>query len=323
MIHSWPWAGDLLQLVDVRSSEQQLAQYLAVRAGVRRALDDWIPGARFDAYCLVLAKLGLFVEVDCLFKPIAEAVHIAGAEIVPTTRAFGFPFRVGDEAPSGSVVHVVVSSRADWAAEAHASSWYSVVIGSRCIRKPLVEHLRLGSAFGYPECCVRFFLQHNDWPRMNTVADSAAASARFLWETNCFPRHTPWMTHFHLPCSFSCPRTRDYSTAVLAEVRAVDAGYAARIEQFMRLPYLVVNEVLCYALVGGRASGKGRATYEHAIYVGGQARNDLYRECLALGDELEVADGSVFVMRRGRCVQTLEARCDSGRIDIPVLLRFE
>lgn len=321
MKQSWPWSGVLGKLVNVRGSEQQLAQYLAVRAGIRRVLDDWIPVAQFSEYERTMRHLGMVVAPECLFQPLD--VHVAGAEIVPTTRAVGQPFRRGQHTPPGSTVHVMVSSRADWVADAHAVGWYSVVVGDRCVRKPLIDHARLGRAFGYPDCCVEFFLRHNDWPRMSTVADAAAHTERFCWETNCFPRHTPWMALFHMPCRFDCSPTREYVRAVLAEVRAEDSNYAIQIERTMRLPYLFVNEVMCYALHGGSSLGPSHARYDAAIPISGRPSDDLWGLGLARGDELEISDGSVFVLKQGRTVHTLEGRCDRGRIDVPVLLPFD
>ncbi|MEE8519569.1 MAG: hypothetical protein V3S98_10640 [Dehalococcoidia bacterium] len=218
---------------------------------------------------------------------------------------------------------MVVSSRRDWASEAIAAVWYSVAVEDRIVRKPLIDHYRFGLALGYPKCCVRFFLRHNDWPRMNTLADAASNSARVCWETNSFPRHTPWMAVFHMPCSFDCSATRSQTIAVLEAVRGLDRQYAEYIERFMRQPVLVSNEVLCYALVGGRLTTTGRVAYEEAIYLGGHQRSDAYGCSLTNGDEVTVSDGIIFVSRSGCLVDALETRCDRGVVEVPLLLMFQ
>jgi hypothetical protein len=294
MSWSWPWTGLLRDLVEVRGSEQQLCQYVAVLSGIRRSLDDWIPINRFDAYKLFAARLGLVVEVDCLFKPITDDAPVFGTNYMPTTRAAGACYHHGVDDNPATSVHVVVSSRSDWAAEALGSSWYSVAVDGRIVRKPLVDHVRFGRALGYPECCIQFFIRNNDFPRLNTIAQAAHASTTIHWEANCLAKHTPWMTIFHMPCSFDCGATRTYTAAVLSEVKRLDSDYTLKVESFLRQRFLLINEILCYALVNTRASADGRLAYDHALYVGYGDNNDRYGRILAKGNELEIADGILF-----------------------------
>lgn len=320
---SWPWTGILQDLVEARGSELQLAQYIAVLAGIRKSLDDWVPAPRLETYHRALKKIGLHVEIDCLFRPLPETSHVWGADAVPTTRAVGMEYRAEAEPDSATTVHVIVSSRADWAGEALAAAWYSVAVEDRIVRKPLIDHVRFGHALGYPDCCVQFFMNHNDWPRMNTLSETLKNSTRICWETNSFPKHTVWMSVFHIPCAFDCAATRSHATAVLAAVRDVDRRYAEHIELFMHHPVLVVSEVLCYALVGGRLTATGRVAYQQAIYLGGERRSDAYTRSLANGDEVAVSDGTIFIWRGNRLTRTLETRCDRGIIQVPLLLIFE
>src|SRR5215217_5466087 len=322
MSWSWPWTGIFRDLVESRQSELQLAQYVAVLAGVRKALDDWVPASRLDAYRQVLKKLGLHMEIDCLFRPLPQTMHIPGAEAVPTTRAFGMRYQ-GTSADGATTAHVIVASRSDWAIEALAAAWHSVAVEDRIIRKPLIDHYRFGHALGYPGCCVQFFLNHNDWPRMNTLADAATNSTGICWETNSFPKHTIWMSVFHMPCAFDCAPTRSQTNAVLEAIRDLDRRYAEHIERFMRQPILAASEVLCYALVGGRLTTRGRVAYERPIYLGGDRRHDDYARSLASGDEVAVSDGTIFVWRSGSLIEVLETHCDRGVVEVPLLLIFQ
>lgn len=313
------WSGTCRRIVDARGGPAQLPQYLAVLAGLRRTLDDWVAIDRIADYRSALTALGLTVEIDCLFRHLDRGV--AGANAVPTTRASAS--RYAADAPVGQgQVHVFVSTRRDWAVEALAAGWYSVAVGGRIVAKPRIDHLWLGRAFGYPECCVRFFLQFNDWPRMNSFAEAARASRTVRWETNCLGRHTPLMGPFHLPCRFDCEATCRYTTELLAVVRAHDPSYADRIRGFLRQPFLVASEVLCYALVGARPLGHGAVGYHDVLYVGGKPHEDRWSEVLARGNQLELGDGIVHVTRDDAQVGTLEARCDRGRMELPLLLDF-
>ncbi len=145
-----------------------LTQYVALMAGVRRSLDDWIPARNFNAFAELIAKLGLVLEVDCVFKHLDERSVYKGKELAPTTRAVGEQYPDGMDDDPRTEVHVIISPRADWAAETLQAGWYPVFVDSLMVRKPLIDHKSLGKAFGYPECCVNFFMSHNDWPKFNT-----------------------------------------------------------------------------------------------------------------------------------------------------------
>jgi hypothetical protein len=320
---SWQWTGILRSLVEIRSSEALLTQYVAIVAGLRHALDDWIPASHFQVFCELMAQQGLSVQADCVFRPLVNHSMLEGRSLAPTTQATGLPFPQGMDDSPQTRVHVIVSSRSDWAAETLAAGWYPVFVDRRMVRKPLVDHRRLGIAFGYPECCVDFFINHNDWPRFNTLADAARASTRFRWETNCLLKHSPWSTLFHMPCSFNCQLTVDYSKKLLDALSQYDAGYARRIQASLRQCFLVISERLAYVLVDASVRDKARAIYHKAIFVGAAAEHDRYGELLARGNELEISDGVVFIYNDGKLIHTFETRCDQGIAEVPLLLGFE
>lgn len=323
MNFSWQWTGILRRLVEIRSSEALLTQYVAVIAGLRHALDDWIPASNFRLFCELMAQHGLSVEADCVFKPLVNHSTLEGRSLAPTTQATGLPYPDGMDDSPQTRVHVIVSSRSDWAAETLAAGWYPVFVDRRLVRKPLVDHRRLGIAFGYPDCCVDFFIKHNDWPRFNTLADAAHASTRFRWHTNCLLKHSPWSTLFHMPCSFDCPATVDYSTKLLAALNEWDAGYAERIQASLQQCFLVISERLAYVLSNASVKDAARATYQKAIFVGAAAEHDRYADGLALGNELEISDGVVFIYNDGKLIHSFETRCDNGIAEVPLLLTFE
>ena len=92
MNFSWPWTGLLRSLVEIRSAEALLTQYVAVMAGVRHALDDWIPASHFPVFCELMAQHGLTVKVDCVFKPLVDDSTLEGRSLAPNTQAAGIPY---------------------------------------------------------------------------------------------------------------------------------------------------------------------------------------------------------------------------------------
>lgn len=313
--------GVLGRLVEARGNDRQLSGYVAVKTGIRRALDDWIPVERYSRFAALAADLSLATEIDCVFSPVEEPVAIRGGARVPTTRALGVVYREGRTYPRDATVHVFVSSRHEWAVEACAAGWYPVTIGPRAIHKPRVDHEWLGYAFGYPTCCVEFFRCFNDWPRWNTLAEATARSSQFDWRANCLAKHSRWMCLFHMPCSWSCPKTVAQATAVLDELRHIDAEYAAEVAARMRDTYLVVNEVLIYRLLGSRRRG---TTWEFTTveYSGGHPEHDRLSHRLRTGGVLSFDAGTIILSRGKEEVTLIDTFCDGGAIEVPMVLDF-
>ncbi len=323
MNYSHPWQGLLGELVELRQNEMLLTQYVAVIAGARRALDDWIPARHFEHFRQLISRHGLVVEVDCVFKSLDWQAEIRGKELAPTTRAVGLRYPAGVEDTPGTEIHVIVSSRADWAAETLESGWYPVFVNSRMVRKPQVDHKWLGVAFGYPECCVDFFIAHNDWPKFNTLADAAEASGRLRWEANCLLKHSPFSTIYHMPCSFDCPATIEYTERVLAGIEDFDPTYGARIRESLRQRFLMISEGQTYLLANARAGTQGRVAYDEAVFVGAHQQYNRLGRQLAQGNELSIQDGIIFIWKGEELTESFETECHRGIIETPMLLNFE
>jgi hypothetical protein len=318
-------SGIFAELIEARDSDRQLAQYAAVAAGLRRSLDDWVAADRFDNFKSLMARLGLVVEVDCVFEPLAQQTQVVGSEYSPTTRAVAVPFRGSTPGPR-SRLHIVVSSRAEWAAEALASAWYSVAVRGCVLRKPLIDHVRFGRALGYPECCVNFFLKHNDWGRQNTLAEAVRRSGSFKWETNCLTKLTPWMLSFHMPCSFDCPETIRYAREVLDAVRAWDAQFADEIVAFMCRPCLALSERFACAFNGIPSGGGCEYTSIEDLCLDAPNRppyDEARMAALARGNKLKIADATVFIYRSDTLIETLEAKAEPDVIEVPCIFPFE
>jgi hypothetical protein len=329
MTYAPQWRTALNELASLREGAMQVAQYLAVMSQIRRSMDDWIPAPRFEAFRQIARQLGVMVEVDCVFSPITASEQAFGAQYAPTTSARGraFSFLETDQFQLHDEVHVVLSTRADWAAETLAAVWYPIVIDNRVVNKPSVDVWRLGRAFGYPACCVRSFMAHNDWPRQNTIAETAKASAHLSWKANCLAKNSPWMLIFHMPCAFDCAGTLAYSSALIEEIRRYDPGVMARIEAYLRQVVLVINERVSFVLGDAIDAGCGRTRYrgvESLRWFFG-IEDPLHEPCLAAlrrGNEVSIADGIVFVWNDGVLRDAIETGCDRGIAEVPMILDF-
>jgi len=340
-----PWKRVFSELIELRGGALQVAQYMGALSGLKRSLDDWIPYSQLPAYLSLIADLGLAIELDCVFSRLPETQQSAfGSRYAPTTRAGGrslsskevralmngqpcdgsnsdFHFAPGDE------VHVVVAKQPEWALQTLGAAWYPLVVDNRIITKPYGDAFRLGSALGYPECCVRFFMEHNQWSTQNQFAETLKASRALSWKANCLAKNTRWMLIFHMPCAFDCPATLEYSGLVLEEVRRFDPAYANSIEAYLKQTVLVSNERLAFTLGSARKSKSNRISYinvkslQEFIAVRDPLHDD-YFNALSAGDELLIEDGTIFIWKNGEFVRAIETSCDQGIAEVPLVLDF-
>jgi len=322
------WKEPLLSIANIRGSEALLPQYLAAQIGLRRSLDDWIPAELLPQFEIVLAKMGMILRSDCAFVSLKKSEDAVGLRYSPTTRATGMPWPCALQQDfEGVRVHVVISRRPEWAEEALESAWYPLVVDGKVIRKPLKDHEWLGHAFGYPSCCVEAFIRDNEWTKNNIYVEAASRSRHFRWETNCFPKLTAWTTVFHMPCSFDCKATVQFSTNLLREIGRFDPTYCCEIERHMRLPVLALSERTAFALHNA-TNTRGIISYRGVSDWYANAPNvepmDRARHRLLMdGDRLWISNGSVLVESEGRPTGVIEAIWQDDVVEAPQLICFE
>ncbi|MGA8498173.1 MAG: DUF483 domain-containing protein [Xanthobacteraceae bacterium] len=329
------WKSDLQKLIELRGAALQVAQYIAVISGLKRSLDDWIPVGQFERFRSLVEALGLAMEIDCVFRRLSDAQSVFGLRYAPTTHAMGFHARDADGVVRAAEhfaaedeVHLMLARRPEHAAETLAAAWYPLVINNRVTHRPHVDSYRLGSALGYPDCCVKFFMEHNDWPRQNQIAETAKASRSISWKANCLAKNTPHMLIFHMPCSFDCVATLQYSTNLIHEVRQFDRDKAEQIESYLKQTILVSSERLAFRLIDAAPSEGDRVSYGSARSLQEFIRlrdpqHDEYLAALKSGSELSISEGTVFVWNKGQLANIIETRCDEWIAEVPQLLRFE
>jgi hypothetical protein len=311
------------QIISARGHWGQLYQYAAVLMGIKPALDDWIPVHRVSAFLATCRYLGLLVETDMVFRDLAEDAMISGAGRLCTTRAEGMIWDPSAVYPPGSQLHLFVGREPSAVKEAWRRGWYPIVINGQVVDKPLPDVAAFGRSLGYPACCIEAFSKHNDWRRSNSYeAASARTKLNASSLTNPFGRHTPWSYIFHLPCSFDCSITEEYSKALRESLRREQPGYAKQIESFNKLTFFVTNENRAYALQG-KMRNPNHACYQSSFFLGGLRAEDVYGPLLAKGNELSIRDNLVLVLRNGELQGIIETRSDCSGPEAPLLIQFE
>ncbi|MCI0722867.1 MAG: DUF483 domain-containing protein [Acidobacteria bacterium] len=225
-----------------------LPLYAAVLHQVRRSMDDWVPVGSLEEFKLLMNRLGMTVLEDCIFQQIGKQERVPGAESAPTTRARAFGIGAMKHLRGWNEVHVILSTKREWAEETLHAAWYPLAVsGGRILPRPKIDALRLGLAFGYPKCCVDSFQKQNDWKAQSQLVVTYRRSV-VNWRVNCLTKHTPYMTVFHIPCSQDCAESIAMSDSVLEAVRSFDESYAKSIRDFLAGTFFVLNEDAIFKL---------------------------------------------------------------------------
>lgn len=259
----------LQTILNLKGNSFLLPIYAAVIAEVRRSMDDWVPIHNLNEFRDFLHSLGLTVLEDCIFQPLVPNERIGGVQCSPTTRARGISMKSAPNPVANTTVHVIVSKRRQWAEAALYEAWYPLSIsGDRLLLRPKVDALRLGHAFGYPECCAEAFMNLNEWSTHSHLSEVFKRSEVLNWQANCFAMRTPLTPICHIPCRYDCPKTVALTTAVLESVCHFDPDYAFQIQRYLLGTFLVLNEAVGFKLRNARYSGPG--------FVGFSSIDDLY-----------------------------------------------
>lgn len=310
---------------ELRGHGCQLPLYAAVAFGFRKAMDDWWPLSNVDELCLSVQRAGLSVELDCIFDPLTDRVH--GQSYAPTTRAAARLYSPGTTGSPQSKVHVFVGRCRAEALDALQCGWYSLAVNGRVVRRPLVDNARLGRAFGYPECCVDFFIQKNNIPLYNSYAEAKRASRQLLWQCNALRKGSELMTIFHLPCSFDCVRTVEYTENLLKEIAQLDSLYAGMIEEAMKRTCLALSETYSCAFINAHVNKEGEVVYAAVEDLCERAsartlRDEERTNLLRRGDRFMIRDSLVVVKKGAETIGVIEARIDLGPRESAELFPF-
>ncbi len=309
------------QYVDIRGNTGQLLQFMAVVAGIKPVLDDWIAVERLEQFLQLATDFGLIYEIDSFFEfieDVSATKDIIGGDKLNTTRARGhFPDL---KVPVGAA-HVFLARDQEWLMKAVACGWYTLVIDGRILDKPWIDHYLFGQYLGYPVCCRRFFAYHNDWNRDNSYYQSYRASAKPLFLCNTLLKHAGLSYAVHIPCSFSCSATQDYASQVRMVVSEASRPLVNQIDTLLQLPYLILSEWEAYGLVG-KADKDGRINYQDVFLVPTNRPDLTLYRALKSGNSIEVQRDVIRIFQGAKVISTYHARSDRFGPQVPFIINF-
>jgi len=283
----------------------QYPMFMAVALGAKLSFDDWIDVDIYDDFVRMCTKYGLHVEPDVIFAPVeTDKSKVIGGKNITTTFFVGKRFSEMINAGRRWQVHVHVSKTRETSLAAKRFGWYSVVVDNRSINKPFVDHLRFGLMLGFPDCCVDFFRQYNNWSKFSHPFETykntpvIQGKARGSYYCNNFLMDHIFFFIHNIPCSYRCKKTIELAKKVELEIMKVEPDYAKRTIELLKKPLLVFGE-RNFIIFDGRLKGN-QITFSNSQYISNPARaEDTFQNYSLLrnGDSLRLDDRHLIVMK--------------------------
>jgi len=308
--------------MEARGGLGQLTQFMAVVAGIKPVLDDWVPVERVEGFQALAADLGLVSAVDSYFEFIDEASTtsgIVGRERFNTTRARGHSPR---RPVAGSSAHIFLARDTEWLRRGVASGWYMLVVDGRIVEKPWIDHYRFGECLGYPDCCRQFFALHNNWHSDNSYWQALSATRGSpLFLCNSLVKNSGLSYAVHLPCRFDCSSTSYYAAQVRAFVQDESPVLSRGIDGLLQRPFLMLSEWELFGFDGER-TGPTHLNYRDVFMVPTNRPDRGLLAALKMGDRIDVDLDLVRISRGTRTILTYAARSDRFGPQMPCLIDF-
>ena len=299
--------------------------FMACVLGLKPLMDDWIPVGLLEDYRRMCRRYGLHVRADVtkvLMPRSRVEAQALGGETLTSTLALGLPLGapLPEEAWTQARLHVFLSRDRDLLRH---GMWYPVVVKDRVLWPPYADILAYGRLLGYPECCIRFFRQRNDWSRFSFLAEIHRESRGRPrhWLCNPLTKDRTYSYIYHMPCRWDCPATRELAVRLRSEVARREPELVRQVDRHLRLPVLVFYERKHFVLDG---TLQGNRVEYRAVYYPDSFPDGLdLLERLLPGDALELEDHTVRVFNQGELVDRIQARSEGFAPEHPFLIQFD
>jgi hypothetical protein len=292
----------LKDICAARGGNSQLFLYYAILAGLKPALDEWIPTVQLDFYLQACEKYNLLTEVESIFfNESSDAVRGAiGSEFLTTTVSCGAP---PDSGYTGRV-HIFVSKSEKELDRIKRTGWYPLAINNRIVTKPFIDYMWFGDHLGYPKCCIDYFARFNNHARyVNTLLlpfQNTKTKPNYL--CNSLVKDS-YSYLYHIPCSFDCCATAELSAELRRFIQGYDPGYAAYIDRHMKLNFVVFGERNIYAFDG--VPDGNTLHYNHCAFVDTYLYSGELINVFGQGDTLVFEEGKISVLKDDRLIQSI------------------
>jgi hypothetical protein len=294
----------------------QLPQLIAVRKGLKPVIDELIPIEKYQEFKSVCSKYGLKMKPGWGYVEVAESriLDSIDGDKLTTTKYFGFPFSGKQKE---GFVRVFIAKDEENIKLAQRFGWYPLVVKGRAIIKPFIDYLRFGKVLGYPECCVDFFKRYNDHSKFSNLYETYKnTNGELNYLCNCLFFDFTYSLIHHIPCSYNCKDTIKYAGALLKEIQNEDPDFAAKIEYYQKLPFLVFGEKNIYAFEG---HSKGNEIhYTKSMYIGRPIDKKFGKE-IEQGNHMIIEDEKIEIFKDNNLI----CKIDKEKPEDGFMLQFK
>lgn len=302
--------------LDVDPSGNQLTSFIAVVNGIKPAMDLWIKPKGWNRFLKMIEYFRLHYYLDVYFDNHAPILETLPKDMITTTRA-ALSNTYGDQTEA----HVFVSTRKDNLVEAVNRGWYPLFSDGYLIEKHAADYDAFGKALGYPDCCLSFFAEYNNWFCYNTYYTSYHKTVSFPRAlSNGLLRHTAYSLIPHMPCSFDCVNTMSYASRLKAAIQSEDTLYGEEIQRRLVSPTLCISELKIYRF-SGEIMERNIVVYQYCEPITPTQPNDPLYTLLAQGDRCELQDNIIRVYKNNMAIGVYIARGDRHGPEAPFIVK--
>src|SRR3989338_473711 len=288
------------EFVNIKGFSGQLTMIMATVKVIKPSMDDWVSVDRYDGYRKICKRYGLFIRPDTVFNVVEDQkipLSVIGRERLTTTKAYGLPF---NKLRRNGSVHVSISKSKRNLERCFKNGWYTLIIKSRVIDRPLIDAFKFGYDLGYPECCVNFFQRYNNWYKYSYLYEALKNTPENKYHYLCNPltKDVTYSYIYHMPCSYNCQTTIESAERIRTAIYEEEPQFVRKIDRHLKLPLLIFYERKSYAFKGEIKNN--RLYYKDVCFIGQMPENNLYETDLEKGDCVFIENKDVIILKNGK-----------------------
>ena len=314
-------SGQFVDYCKAKGHPALLVPFMATVAGIKPAMDDWVDVKRLENYLQVCKNFGLYTQVSCYFQRLndLDVSQIKGGHQLTTTRARAIEKH---SKPQNGEAHVFLSRDKSNLEQAFVNGWYTVAIENEVIDKPFVDHPDFGKSLGYPDCCIQYFIQNNDWENKNFYYSIFRRSSILNPLCNSFTRHTLFSYLSHMPCQFNCKNSIAYASKVRDMLLQEEPKLMGVIDEFIHRPILCLSERHLYISDGFVSQNRNKLCYDEIALLPPTSLNESLLRLLAVGNSLSILGNVIRVFRDDKLQGIYEAKGNQIGPEAPILINW-
>lgn len=221
--------------------------FYSVYIWVKKSMDLWVDDKLFNEFKIFCAEYNIYLKYDVKFVETSNYSiykNVIWSENLTTTKT------IGEDIYSNNnwKIHCFISIKKEYVEWLYKFWWYPIVVWNRVIYKNFHDLSEFWNYLWYPDCCIKFFFEKNDWRFYNFPYEIFNNSSVFDYRCNSFWKDYFWISYiYHMPCNFWCLNTINYVQKIIDKLSKDDISIVEQIEKYLLFPILSIREQKMYA----------------------------------------------------------------------------